>query len=425
VKPTPDADRRTLLRRVTYDLTGLPPTPAEIEAFLADDAPDAFARVVDRLLNSPHYGERWARHWLDVARYGEDQAHTFQARKYPEGFRYRDWLVQAFNEDLPYDEFIVQQIAGDLVGDPQDKQRLAALGFFALGPVYYGDSKKLDQMDDRIDTLCRGFLGLTVACARCHDHKYDPISSQDYYALASIVASSEYVEVPLVSEEEVKAAAAALSDDDKKKKVKPKFPLVHAIKDAATPVVMRIHVRGSPDNLGEEAPRRFLTILDRQQTPFTQGSGRLELARAIASPKNPLTARVMVNRIWQHHFGKGLVRTASNFGALGEPPAHPELLDHLTTRFIQSGWSMKWLHREIMLSAAYQQSSRVDERVIEVDPENRLLWRMNRRRLEVEAWRDAMLAVAGTLDLTLAGPSRELADANNRRRTLYGFVSRH
>jgi hypothetical protein len=425
LQPSQPADKRTLLRRATFDLIGLPPTPAEIEAFLVDEAPDAFERVVDRLLASPHYGERWARHWLDVARYGEDQAHTFQARKYPEGFRYRDWLVRAFNDDRPYDDFVVQQIAADLTGDPEDKQRLAALGFFALGPVYYGDAKKLDQMDDRIDTLSRGLLGLTVACARCHDHKYDPISTKDYYALAGVVASTEYVEVPLVSQEEVEAAEKALSEEDKKKKVKPKFPLVHAIKDAASPVTMRVHIRGSSDNLGEESPRRFLAILDRDQTPFTQGSGRLELARAIVSPENPLPARVMVNRVWQHHFGKGLVRTPSNFGMLGEPPTHPELLDHLATRFIKSGWSIKALHREIMLSAAYQQASRLDERGFEVDPENRLLWRMNRRRLEVEAWRDAMLAVAGTLDGSLGGASQELADAKNRRRTFYGYVSRH
>jgi hypothetical protein len=425
LKPSVPAEKRTLIRRATFDLIGLPPSPEEIEAFVADDSDDAFARVVDRLLSSPHYGERWARHWLDVARYGEDQAHTFQARKYPEGFRYRDWLVRSFNEDLPYDEFVRQQIAADLLGDPEDKQRLAALGFFALGPVYYGDSKKLDQMDDRIDTLSRGFLGLTVACARCHDHKFDPISTKDYYALAGVIASTEYVEVPLVSQEEVEAAEKALSEEDKKKKVRPKYPLIHAVKDAEAPVTMRVHIRGSADNLGVEAPRRFLTLLERDETPFEQGSGRLELADEIASKDNPLTARVMVNRVWKHHFGKGLVRTPSNFGMLGEPPTHPDLLDHLTTQFIESGWSLKWLHRTMMLSAAYQQASGSDERGMEVDPENRLLWRMNRRRLEVEAWRDAMLAVSGALDPSLGGPSQELAEAGNRRRTFYGFVSRH
>src|SRR5262249_54347281 len=201
LRPLGPADKRTLIRRATFDLIGLPPSIEEIEAFLKDDEPDAFARAIDRLLTSPHYGERWARHWLDVARYGEDQAHTFQARKYPYGFRYRDWLVRAFNEDKPYDRFIQEQIAGDLLDGPGRLERLPALGFFALGPVYYGDAKKLDQMDDRIDTLTRGFLGLTVACARCHDHKFDPIPTRDYYSLAGVFASSEYLETPLVPPE--------------------------------------------------------------------------------------------------------------------------------------------------------------------------------------------------------------------------------
>ena len=425
LQPLEAAEKRTLLRRVTFDLTGLPPTPEEIDAFLKDNAPDAFARAVDRLLASPHYGERWARHWLDVARYGEDQAHTFQARKYPQGFRYRDWLTKAFNDDMPYDRFIVEQIAGDLLDLPERKENSPALGFFALGPVYYGDPKKLDQYDDRIDTLTRGFLGLTVACARCHDHKYDPISTKDYYSLAGIFASTDYHEVPLVSDEEVEKAKKELTEDQKKKKVQPKFPLVHAVKDTK-PVTLRVHIRGNPDTLGEEAPRAFLSILagDKQQ-PFEKGSGRLELARAIAAPDNPLTARVMVNRIWKHHFGKGLVRTPSNFGALGEAPTHPELLDYLATRFIASGWSIKKLHREIVLSAAYQTSSRAEARNEEIDADNKYLWRMNRRRLEVEAWRDAMLAVAGTLDPALGGPSTDLAAPDNRRRTLYGMVSRH
>jgi hypothetical protein len=425
LKPSEAANKRTLIRRATFDLIGLPPTPEEVDAFLADESPDAFARVVERLLESPHYGERWARHWLDIARYGEDQAHTFQSRKYPQGFRYRDWLISAFNRDLPYDEFVKQQIAADLLPGEDRRDRLPALGYFALGPVYYGDRKMMDQYDDRIDTLTRGFLGLTVACARCHDHKYDPISTDDYYGLVGVFASTEYVEEPLVSAEEVEAADKALSEDDKKKKVK-KYPHVHSIKDAEKSVNMRVHVRGSTENLGGEVPRRFLSILSAgEPAPFGDGSGRRELAELIASPQNPLTARVMVNRIWKHHFGEGLVRTASNFGVLGDRPTHPELLDFLAARFIASGWSIKALHREIMFSATYQQSSAYDADNAQVDGENRLLWRMNRRRLEVEAWRDAMLAVAGTLDTTIGGPSSDLADSNNRRRTLYGSVSRH
>jgi mono/diheme cytochrome c family protein len=424
--PSPTADKRTLIRRVTFDLTGLPPAAGEVEAFLADESADAYAKVVDRLLASPHYGERWARHWLDVARYGEDQAHTFQSRKYPQGFRYRDWLVKAFNADLAYDRFVTEQIAADLLDAPDRKENLPALGYFACGPVYYGDAKKLDQYDDRIDTLTRGFLGLTVACARCHDHKFDPIPTSDYYALAGVFASTDYEEVPLVSAEEVEKAKKALTEDEKKKKVAPKYPLIHALKDLPKPVTMRVHVRGNPDTLGPEAPHHFLTVLcPGDPAAFGEGSGRLELARTIASPDNPLTARVMVNRVWRHHFGQGLVRTASNFGALGERPTHPELLDHLATRFVTSGWSLKALHRAIVLSATYQQSSAADGRGAEVDPDNKLLWRMNRRRLEVEAWRDAMLAAAGTLDHTLGGPSGDLNAPDYRRRTCYGAVSRH
>jgi hypothetical protein len=360
-----------------------------------------------------------------VARYGEDQAHTFQARKYPNGYRYRDWLIRAFNDDMPYDQFIKEQIAADLLDEPDLRERLPALGFFALGPVYYGDPKKLDQLDDRIDTLTRGFLGLTVACARCHDHKFDPIPTKDYYALAGVFASTEYAEVPLVSQAVVDEAKGKLTDADKKKNVSPSYPFVHALKDATSPVSMKVHVRGNPETLGEDAPRHFLSILGGDDTAFTKGSGRLELAEAIADPKNPLTARVMVNRVWQHHFGKGLVRTPSNFGTLGERPTHPELLDYLARHFIETGWSLKTLHREILLSATYQQSSRFDPENYQRDPDNKLLWRMNRRRLEVEAWRDAMLAVANNLDPKVGGPSLELATPDNRRRTLYALVSRH
>ncbi len=447
--PAAKADKRTLIRRATFDLIGLPPTPEEVSDFLADDSPGAFAKVVDRLLASPHYGERWARHWLDVARYGEDQAHTFEARKYPQGFRYRDWLVKALNDDMPYDEFLREQIAADLLDGPDRLERLPALGFVALGPVYYGDKQQLDQIDDRIDTLCRGMLGLTVACARCHDHKFDPIPTRDYYALAGVFGSTEYVEVPLVSQEEVEKAKKALTPQEIKKKVAPKYPFIHALKDG-TPKNMQVHIRGSAKDVGEEAPRRFLSVLcPDSAAPFSQGSGRLELANAIASKDNPLTARVIVNRVWEHHFGKGLVRTPSNFGAMGERPTHPELLDHLAMRFIQDGWSLKKLHREILLSATWQQSGwhwqaksasagSGDLRssawhgqetghndAFDIDPENRLLWHMPPRRLEVEAWRDAMLGVSGTLDPALGGPSTELADAANHRRTLYGFISRH
>ncbi|HEX8201802.1 MAG TPA: PSD1 and planctomycete cytochrome C domain-containing protein [Isosphaeraceae bacterium] len=475
--PAPEADKRTLLRRATFDLTGLPPTPEEVEAFLRDESPDAFARVVDRLLASPHYGERWARHWLDVARYGEDQAHSFQPRLYPQGYRYRDWVVRALTDDMPYDRFVTEQIAADRIEGPGRADHLAALGFFACGPVYYGDPKKLDQVDDRIDTMTRGFLGLTVACARCHDHKFDPIPTTDYYALAGVFLSTDYREVPCAPPEQVaaydaaqaaikaqkdqidaflKAEATRLAEARGGKAVPkdrietelpeearatlkqmrremqrlqaeapPKYPVIHALAEAATPADMTVLVRGNPEAPGPAVPRRFLSALGGAEAPFTRGSGRLELARAIASPENPLTARVLVNRVWQHHFGRGLVGTPSNFGALGERPSHPELLDDLARRFVAGGWSIKALHRAILLSATYRQGSQHDPHAPQVDPDNRLLGRMSPRRLEVEAWRDALLAVSGRLDPALGGPSRPLDDPANRRRTLYAAVSRH
>jgi mono/diheme cytochrome c family protein len=422
------AEKRQLIRRVTFDLTGLPPTVDEVNEFLRDEAPDAYERLIDRLLASPRYGERAARLWLDVARFGEDQAHTFNARKYPQGFRYRDWLVREFNNDLPYDQFIRLQIAADLIAGPEERDHLPALGMFACGPVYYGDRNDLDQYADRVDTLTRGFLGLTVACARCHDHKFDPIPTSDYYALVGVFASTEYIETPLVSPAEVEEAQKQLTEKEKqlKEKDRPKkYPYAHALRDRTQPRTMKVHIRGNPDTLGEVAPRQFLSILSPENpAPFEKGSGRLELANAIADPQNPLTARVMVNRLWQQHFGHGLVRTAGNFGALGEPPTHPELLDYLAATFVEEEWSIKEMHRRIVLSATYRQSSS-NPAATEADPENRLWARYPRRRLDVESWRDAMLSVAGQLEPAMFGPSQELAVNNNRRRTLYGAISRH
>jgi hypothetical protein len=468
--PVGEADRRTWLRRVSFDLTGLPPTPVETDAFLQDDSPAAYERVVDRLLASPHYGERWARRWMDLARYGEDQAHSFKPRLYPQGYRYRDWLIGAFNDDLPYDQFITAQIAADLAETTDTKEELSALGFFALGPVYYGGNKQkeLDEMEDRVDTFARSILGLTVACARCHDHKFDPISSADYYALAGVFASSEYVEVPLAppdvveAYEEAQKKIASLEEKmeelkemrDKAKKegasaeevqkqqqdlstvrkqleqlqteAPSKYEFCHAWKDAETPRNLPVYERGNVESPGAEVPRRFLTALAGDLVkPFTTGSGRLELARAVASSDNPLTARVIVNRVWQHLFGRGLVATPSNFGSLGAKPTHPELLDHLTARFIADGWSLKSLQRMIVLSATYRLSSDFDAVNFERDSGNVWLWRMSRRRLDVEAWRDAMLSVSGQLDATIGGPSLDLDDPENRRRTLYAKISRH
>jgi mono/diheme cytochrome c family protein len=430
IEPLGPADKRTLLRRAAFDLTGLPPTPEEAESFLADDRPDAFERLIDRLLASPHYGERWGRHWLDVARYGEDQAHTFEARQYPNGFRYRDWVVRALNADKPYDRFLTEQIAGDLLDGPDRQDRLAATGLFSLGPVYYGRATA-DEIDDRVDTLTRGLLGLTVACARCHEHKFDPIGTADYYALAGVFGSTGYREFVLADSGEIDDTVTYVPTDKKKGKDKDQAvrPVIHSLVDGDKPANMRIHLRGNAENLGDEVPRRFLAVLSPSDPqPFAQGSGRLELAQAIARPTNPLTPRVIVNRVWAHHFGVGIVATPSNFGKLGQPPTHPDLLDWLASRFVEDGWSLKRLHRQMMASQAYRRSSSAErgtQSAEQIDPDNQSLWRMNRRRLEIEPWRDAMLAASGNLDASLGGKPGDLSEKDNRRRTLYGAVSRH
>jgi cytochrome c553 len=406
----PPADKRTLLRRVTFDLTGLPPTPDEIDAFLKDDAPNAFAKVVDRLLASPAYGERWGRHWLDVARYADTTANDANAvMRF--AWRYRDYVVDAFNRDLPYDRFIVEQLAGDLLPSSADVREAArhviAAGFLMVGPKALAETDKeqtrMDIVDEQLDVTGRAFLGLTFGCARCHDHKFDPIPTTDYYALAGIFRGTD----PLL-------------DENRNMTMWQEFPLVltpggkpelvMAPKDGKA-VTLSVHLRGNRFQLGPPAPRHFPRILagDNQALLTATGSGRLELARWIADPKNPLTARVMVNRIWQHHFGTGLVATSDNFGSRGERPSHPELLDWLAARFVESGWSVKAIHRLIMLSSVYQQSAADDGRAGRVDPDNRLLSRMPRRRLEAEALRDALLAVAGSLDRRAGGP--EAAEA--------------
>ncbi len=479
----PVADRRTLLRRLSLDLVGLPPTPAELHDFEADAAPDAYARQVERLLASPHYGEKWGRFWLDLVRYC-DTAEPWSIEQSARAWLYRDWVVQALNDDLRYDRFLELQLAADLVPDRQPAD-IAALGFMGLSPVYWKELK-LDQSviksvvaeewEERIHTLSGALLGLTVACARCHDHKFDPVSQEDYYALAGILASTKLTPRALLPEAEAKAVVAAHeqikvwqkereaalaikpeTDESKQKaadlakkiadleQATPHFrePLAYAVEDASLhvlpdgpdrtrleykagePLNVAMHIRGNPSNLGPVVPRRFLSVLSTgAPAPFQEGSGRREFARALVTESAPLTARVIVNRVWQQHFGRGLVDTPSNFGTTGALPSHPELFDDLVARFIAHGWSLKWLHRELVLSAAYRQSSAYDAARFAVDPENRLLWRANRRRLEVEAWRDAMLAATGRLDLTLGGPDRSLDDLENNRRTLYSTVKR-
>ncbi|MEP7337981.1 MAG: PSD1 and planctomycete cytochrome C domain-containing protein [Acidobacteriota bacterium] len=623
MKPNSQTDKRTLLRRTTFDLTGLPPAPAEVNAFVADQSSDAFARVVKRLLDSPAYGERWARHWLDIARYSDTMGVSDTTiLLFPFAYTYRDWVIRAFNEDLPYDQFLTQQIAADRL-PTNDSRNLAALGFLTVGRGGAGISTE-EKIDDKVDVVTRGTMALTVSCARCHNHKFDPIPTADYYSLFSVFSNTrEPEELPLLdavaagsekeltlkkerdkindeiakyrekrfpelkaeyrapekiakylmavhqasalkSEAELQTlatekdhnlymlrrwqsflkkagekdsvfalwqalsaipekeftakAAAAISncneksnpliakefaqsqatlpsslneaaerfgkliaqfdkaeklanpneealrqvlhgDDspinvpftdynsirlvkdsqferDQKQKIERMViasafdgaaPRAMATEDLPQPKPAHIYIRGNPNNKGVEIPRRFLQVLagDNRQ-PFTDGSGRLELAKAITDRNNPLTARVIVNRVWQWHFGQGLVRTASDFGTRGDAPTHPELLDYLASWFMQNGWSLKKLHTLILSSRTYQQSSTDNAIARQRDPENKLLWRMNRQRLDFESLRDAMLATSGQLDTTTAGggPDDITSWPFARRRTVYAFINR-
>ena len=633
--PSPETDRRTLIRRATFDLTGLPPTPQEVDAFVADPRPDAYDRVVDRLLASPRYGERWGRHWLDVARYADTKGYVFQEeRRYPYSYTYRDYVIRSFNDDLPYDQFVVEQLAADRLGPGHDAKALAALGYLTLGRRFLNN--QADIIDDRIDVVCRGMLGLTVTCARCHDHKYDPIPADDYYSLYGVFASSvepaDPPEIPAAvsdvlnrdfrAQRDAKAKAVATFLDSKRGAIEadltqnvaaylkaafdlgfdgknaklddrakadkltpsrlravsnrwkqrldatrgkpdpvfapwhafaalagtefsrqapgvakslaatddPKIdnpivaqsfadnppatmaevaarygaliaetnvlwaaslkadPKAKALKDAAreslrqavygnggplainaeslprllarderntltslnkaleqlkathpgsppramvlndAPNLVDPHVflRGNPGRPGKAVPRQFLGVLSGpDRKPFKEGSGRLELARAIASADNPLTARVLVNRVWLNHFGVGLVTSPSDFGRRSDPPIYPDLLDWLATDFTSHGWSIKHLHRRIMRSSTYRQSSDPRSDLAAKDPENRLLGRFNRRRLDFEATRDALLAVSGALDSTMGGRGVPINEPPfPPRRTVYGTIDR-
>jgi hypothetical protein len=419
IEPSPEGSRVTLIRRLSFDLTGLPPTPDELSAFLDDTTPDAYERLVERLLASPRFGERLASLWLPLARYAEDQAHQVGDDTkffYPHAYKYRAWVVDAFNRDLPYDQFVKFQIAADkLPSATRDDQ--AALGFIGLGPKYYDRDKlavQADEWEDRVDTVSRTMLGLTVACARCHDHKFDPILSRDYYALAGVFASTKMVN---------KTPDGVI--DDKAKKAAEMMPATLHIVEDGQPKNLNVFIRGNVERKGPVVERRFLEVLSRgEPTPFADGSGRRELAEAIASRENPLTARVFVNRVWGAFFGKGLVATPSNFGHSGATPTHPELLDDLAARFMDGGWSMKALVREIVLSATYRQATANDTAKTAADPENLLLWRMNRRRLTVEQWRDTVLYLSGELEESPGAKSLELDNPTNFQRTLYARISR-
>jgi mono/diheme cytochrome c family protein/cytochrome c553 len=472
LKPAPPADRRTLVRRATFDLTGLPPTPEEIDDFLKDDSPEAFAKVVDRLLASPAYGERWGRHWLDVARYADSNG-LDENTAHGNAWRYRDYVVKSFNADKPYDRFLLEQVAGDLLPAPSPAARneqLVATGFLALGPKVLAepDEKKmeLDIVDEQLDTLGRTVMGLTLGCARCHDHKFDPVTAADYYGLAGVFVSTRTMESfkkvarwhenVIATPEEVKQKAdldargakykerikalAGKADEESKRELAKLRADLAGLEKAVTelpsamgvtegkPTDVPVLRRGNHLTPAAVVARRFPVALAGEKQPALPAdwSGRLELAKWLTDPKHPLTPRVMVNRVWRWHFGKGLVRSTDNFGLIGEKPTHPELLDWLAAEFVHDGWSLKKLHKRVMLSATYQISSAHDATAATADPDNRLLWRANVRRLEAEAIRDSLLAAGGLLDRTPGGPALAhvknhdyLFDHTSKDRTTY------
>lgn len=507
--PAAKADKRTLIRRVTFDLLGLPPSPAEVDEFLADDREDAFARLVDRLLASPAYGERWGRHWLDVARYADSNG-LDENIAHGNAWRYRDYVVKAFNRDQPIDRFIVEQLAGDLLTADDEAQRheqLIATGFLSIGPKVLAevnqDKMQMDIVDEQLDTIGRVFLGLTLGCARCHDHKFDPIDTADYYGMAGILKSTRtmdtYTKVAKWHENELPSATltamrneyeaqlakrkqaidefVAQADKQVREKLAadgtekppekletlypdvtkaeltklreelstleknpPDYPAAMGVSEDKV-IDLAIHVRGNPLKLGDVISRRTPTALRGPQPPqfSPDESGRRQLAEWLIDSDHPLTARVFVNRVWRWHFGKGLVRTTDNFGLLGEAPSHPELLDWLARRFVNDGWSLKSLHRLILNSNTYQQSSSQSAELVARDPETRLFGRADVRRLEAEEVRDSLLAVSDQLEATFGGSllkvknrgylfdhtSIDLSDYTSRRRSLYLPVIRN
>ncbi|MDB6136183.1 MAG: hypothetical protein JWM59_4426 [Verrucomicrobiales bacterium] len=419
LQPAEEASRATFIRRAGFDITGLPPAPEEVDAFLADESDQAYEALVDRLLGSPRFGERLASLWLPLARYAEDQAHQVGDDTkffYANAHLYRAWVIGAFNRDLPYSDFLKLQLAADVIPNTRPAD-VAALGFLGLGPKYYNRNRlevMADEWEDRVDTVTRTMLGLTVACARCHDHKFDPITAADYHALAGVFASTRMVNrLP---------DGTAEKEDTKADRINP--ATLHIVEEGDLQN-LNIFIRGNVTRKGPVVPRRFPAVLTPgEPEPFRSGSGRAELAEAIASAENPLTARVFVNRVWGHFFVQPLVSTPSNFGHSGSAPTHPELLDDLAVRFMEGGWSIKKLVREIALSATYRQSSKGTDETARLDPGNLLLSRMNRRRLSIEQWRDAVLAVSGELTEEPGARSGQLDDPANSRRTVYAYISR-
>src|SRR5579871_168447 len=414
------ADKRTLLRRATFDLIGLPPTPEELDAFLNDRSEDAFAKVVDRLLASPQYGERWGRHWLDVVRYADTGG--FEAdHLYPNAWKYRDYVIRSFNANKPFDRFVQEQVAGDELW-PSDADAVTATALYCVGPVLAESAMISNQLEyewltDAVDTTGAAFLGLTFGCARCHDHKFDPITQKDYFAMQAIFAASDRPFPAKVRLGRIKALNGLLSDAPVPKELE-KDPRCTVETEATTgfhlferrqPLEVHRLRRGElskpRDVVGPAFP---VALVGTKPAPNFDGvppaKRRATLARWLTSPDNPLTARVLVNRVWEWHFGQGIVRTPNDFGAQGEPPTHPKLLDWLARDFMDHGWNVKRLHRLILLSHTYGMQSAAGGRGMQVDPEDRLLWHFPRQRLEGEAIRDTMLACAGTLGLKPFGP---------------------
>ncbi len=457
---SPPADRRTLIRRATFDLTGLPPAASEIDAFVADDSPDASQRLVDRLLASPHYGERWGRHWLDLVRYADTSGNSGDF-PVPTAWLYRNYVIDAWNADRPYDRFVREQVAGDLLPSNSLEERhrnIIATGYLAISRRFGVEEKQFHlTIEDTITNLGTAFLSLSVHCARCHDHKFDPVTNKDYYALYGILQSTRYAFpgtevfqspkdfVPLVSAQEMETMIRPFERKVKEQDTEierlrqltltippgakrdqavveyqkaqqarivllesaPRYLKAYAVSEAQ-PVNAKIHIQGNPNDLGAEVPRGFLSAFGAGGTlSNATDSGRLPLADWLTSPRvQPLLARVIVNRIWQHHFGAGLVRTPNDFGTRGERPTHPKLLDYLAHGLIHHQWSIKWLHRRILASQAYRQDgdSRLDsetrQQSVEIDPNNLFLWKFPRRRLSAEELRDTILLFSGQLDRT-------------------------
>jgi hypothetical protein len=442
LRPASQADRATLIRRITYDLHGMPPTPEEVDAFVKDKSPKAWESLVDRLLASPRYGEQWGRHWLDVVRFAESDGYEYDMHR-PDAYRYRDYVVRSFNDDKPYDEFIREQLAGDEI-DSSNHALLVASGFNRLGPVRKNTgnqdvaSSRNEVLTEMTNIVGAAFLGVTVGCARCHDHKFDPIRQSDYYRIQGHFAQLQDNDLVLATKEEQEAwkkkagpveqqmrkmqSALRRAPDAEKANIEkqieeledqmpaPLSSIYTVSNDPKKASPIHLLARGEYTAKGAKVGARPLGVLlpdNTPEDPIDVEKPRLKLANWITDPSNPLTARVMVNRVWQYHFGRGLVFTANDFGRMGTRPSNPELLDYLANQYIAGGWKMKPIHKMILLSSAYRQSSTspIEKLAMEKDAQNDLVWKWSKRRLEAEELRDSMLAIAGRLNPKIGGPS--------------------